>query len=120
LSLHAGLVALALATGCGVSGRDDLVGRYEAVEGGRRETWRLDGDGGCEIVRQVGEVQQTTPCEWEWVDRDDRTALVVTLLPGEAPDTARHRVKYVLRPSRLPGGTVTIPLGSGAELRKVE
>jgi len=120
LSLHAGLVALALATGCGVSGREDLVGRYEAVDGGRRETWRLGADGGCEIVRQAGEVRQTTRCEWEWVDRDDRTALVVTLLPDARADAARHRVKYVLKPSRLPGGTVTIPLGSGADLRKVE
>ena len=120
MSLRAGLLALALATGCDVSGREDLVGRYEAVDGGRLETWRLDGDGRCEIVRQVGEVRQTTRCEWEWVDRDDRTALVVTLLPGAPADTARHRMKYVLKPSRLPGGTVSIPLGSGADLRKVE
>jgi hypothetical protein len=120
LSLRAGLLALALATGCGVSGREDLVGRYEAVDGGRRETWRFDGDGRCEIARQVGEIRQKTRCEWEWVDRDDRTALVVTLLPDAQADTARHRTKYVLKPTRLPGGPVTIPLGSGADLRKIE
>ena len=54
------------------------------------------------------------------MDRDDRTALVVTLLPDAQAHTARHRMKYVLKPTRLPGGTVTIPLGSGADLRKVE
>ena len=120
MRLPTGLLALAVATGCGVSGREDLVGRYEAIDDGRRETWRLDGDGRCEIVRQVGAVRQTTRCEWEWVDRDDRTALVVTLFPDATAETARHRMKYVLQPSRLPGGTVSIPLGSGADLRKVE
>jgi hypothetical protein len=120
LSLRAGLLALALAAGCGVSGREDLVGSYEAVQGGRRERWTLGDDGRCQIVRQAGETFETTACEWEWVDRDDRTALVVTLLPGARAATARHRTRYVLRPTRLPAGAITIPLGSGADLRKVE
>ncbi|HVR70725.1 MAG TPA: hypothetical protein VMT87_07740 [Vicinamibacteria bacterium] len=122
MSARPGLVALALATGCGVNAREDLVGRYEATRDGRREVWTLRGDGTCEIVRAVeGGPDATTRCEWEWVDREDRTALIVTLLPGDrTAGPARHRTRYVLRPSRLPGGPVTIPLGTGAELRKVE
>jgi hypothetical protein len=122
LSLRPGLLALALATGCGVSGREDLIGRYEAARDGRREVWTLRGDGTCEIARGTGAAPgEAARCEWEWVDRDDRRSLVVTLLPGDlSPAAARHRTRYVLRPTRLPGGTVTIPLGSGTELRKVE
>ena len=115
-----GLIVLALATSCGVSGREDLAGRYQAIRDGRRETWTLAGDGTCQIVREAEHGQaMTTRCEWEWVEREDRTALVVTLLPAGG-SALRHRTRYVLRPSRWPGGTVTIPLGTGAELRKVE
>jgi hypothetical protein len=122
LSHRPALVALALAAGCGVDGREDLVGRYEAVANGRRETWTLRGDGTCHIARESKDGRrETTRCEWEWVERDDRTGLTVTLLPASgAPDAAPHRTRYVLRPSRFPGRTVTIPLGRGAELRKVE
>jgi hypothetical protein len=111
-----------LATGCGVGARNDLVGRYVAVAEGRRETWTLRADGTCEIVRQVeGAPSETARCEWEWVEREGSATLVVTPRPAsESPGAVRHRTRYVLKPTRLPGGIVTIPLGTGADLRKVE
>jgi hypothetical protein len=118
------LLALTLGAACGVSGREDLVGRYETHGDGPRETWMLAADGTCTIVRQTGEARppQSTRCEWEYVDREGRASLVVTVLPRDAGAGTRHRARYVLTPSRFPGGTVTIPLGAGSDrqLRKVE
>jgi len=56
------------------------------------------------------------------VDRGGSASLVVTMLPPEGAGGTRHRARYVLTPSRFPGGTVTIPLGAGSDrqLRKVE
>jgi len=117
------LLALGVGVACGVSGREDLVGRYEA-SGDGRQTWTLDADGTCTIVRRPGEATppQTTRCEWEYVDREGRASLVVTVLPPDAGAGTRDRMRYVLTPSRFPGGTVTIPLGAGSDrqLRKIE
>jgi hypothetical protein len=108
------LIALAaaagLTAGCGVPGRDELVGRYTA-DG---ESWSLAADGTCQIAR----AETVRRCEWEYVERDGRKTLAVTLL-GEPGSATRHRTRLVLTPSRVLGGAVTIPLGGG-ELRKVE
>jgi hypothetical protein len=110
------VVAVAsLAAACGVSEREQLVGRYEAGAGDRRETWYLAADGTCEIAR-AGTVRR---CEWEFVERDGRRTLAVTLFP-DAREATRHRTRLVLSPTRWPGGAVTIPLGATGELRKVE
>jgi hypothetical protein len=118
------LLALALGAACGVSGREELVGRYETNGDGPRETWILAADGTCTIVRWRGGATppETTRCEWEYVDRGGGASLIVTVLPPEAAVGTRHRARYVLTPSRFPGGTVTIPLGAGSDrqLRKVE
>lgn len=118
------VVTLALCAACGVGGRADLVGRYEAKGDGRREAWTLAADGTCTIVRRPVEAMppETTRCEWEYVDREGGASLVVTVLPPEGAVGTRHRTRYVLTPSRFPGGTVTIPLGAGSDrqLRKVE
>jgi hypothetical protein len=112
-------LALALTTACGVSERADLVGRYEATTGAAHEEWRLAADGTCQITRAAGAAAPvTTRCEWEWVDRDGRRRLVVTLLPEDGAPL-RHRTRYVLTPTRAPGGRVTIPLGAGGDLRQV-
>jgi hypothetical protein len=105
------LAAAVLSTGCGVPARDELVGRYTA-DG---ESWSLAADGTCQIARP----DAVRRCEWEYVERDGRKTLAVTLLaePGHA---TRHRTRLVLTPSRVFGGAVTIPLGGGGELRKVE
>ena len=105
----------AFLAGCGVSGREDVVGRYVTGESATRETWSLAADGSCEIARPAG----TTRCEWEMVDRDGRPTIALTLLP-DADDAARHRMRLLLTPSRFPGGVVTIPLPAGGELRKLE
>ena len=107
-------VAAAISVGCGVSSRENLVGRYQTADG-HGETWSLAADGTCEITRAAG----VTRCEWEFVERDGRRTLAVTLLP-DARDVTRHRTRLVLTPTRLPGGGVTIPLGARGELRKVE
>ena len=121
---RAGLaLAAALAAGCGVDGRADLVGRYRTTDDGPRETWSLAPDGTCTIERHAPESgPRTLPCEWEWVEREGRATLVVTVLPPAGAAGTRHRTRYVLTPSRLWGGAVTIPLGggSGRQLRKVE
>ena len=110
-ALSALFAVAALASGCGVPDRDELVGRY-AADG---ESWSLAADGTCRIAR----AEEVRRCEWEYVERDGRKTLAVTLLaePGRA---ARHRTRLVLTPSRVLGGAVTIPLGGGGELRKVE
>jgi len=116
-------VALALGAGCDVNGREDLVGRYETNGDGPRETWTLAADGTCTIVRPGRDVKsEATRCEWEYVDREGSTKLIVTVLAPKSDDAARHRTRYVLTPSRLPGGVVTIPLGAGSDrlLGKVE
>ena len=113
-ALTAAALAVSLAA-CGVSGREDVVGRYVTGDGGGRETWSLAGDGSCEIARPTG----VTRCEWELIDRDGRPMVSVTLL-RDANDVARHRIRLLLTPSRLPGSVVTIPLPAGGELRKVE
>lgn len=118
------LLALALGAACGVSGREDLVGRYETNGDGPRETWMLAPDGTCTVARGRGGATppETTRCEWEFVDRGGSASLVVTVLPPEGAAGMWHRTRYVLTPSRFPGGTVTIPLGAGSDrqLRKVE
>ena len=113
------LIGLTLGQGCGVRGREDLVGRYEADVEGRRETWTLADDGTCLIVRQVDSAPaQTRRCEWEYVERGGRTTLVVTVPgPGGAEAATSHQTRYVLTPSRF-GQTVTIPLGPRWQLRK--
>lgn len=119
----AALLALGLGAACGIDGREDLVGRYETNGEGPRETWTLAADGTCAIVRPADDGKaETTRCEWEYVDREGRTSLLVTVLPSEGVAGTRHRTRYVLTPSRFPGGTVTIPLGAGSErqLREVE
>ena len=116
-------LAAALAAGCGVDGRADLVGRYHTTDDGPRETWSLAADGTCGIERTATESgARTLRCEWEWVEREGRTSLVVTVLPPADTAGARHHTRYVLTPSRLWGGAVTIPLGGESErqLRKVE
>jgi hypothetical protein len=115
------VLTLALGAACGVDGREDLVGRYEADDDGPRQTWTLAGDGTCAIVRPGRDAaSETTRCEWEYVEREGRTTLLVTVLAMEN-DAARQRIRYVLTPSRFPGSAVTIPLGgSGGQLRKVE
>jgi hypothetical protein len=117
----AALVTLALGAACGVDGREDLVGRYETSGGGPRETWTLAGDGTCAIARPAADGKDER-CEWEYVDREGRASLVVTMLPPDDALGTRHRTRYVLTPSRFPGGTVTIPLGpaSDRQLHKVE
>ena len=114
------LIGLTLVQGCGVRGREDLVGRYEADVEGRPEAWTLADDGTCQIVRQLDSAKaETKRCEWEYVEREGRSTLVVTVLGhagGEA--AASHRTRYVLTPSRF-GQTVTIPLGPRWQLRKV-
>lgn len=120
LRLAAGLVG-GLAAACGVTEREDLVGRYETE--GRRERWTLASDGTCERTRVAADGRtDTSRCEWQWSDRDGTRKLIVTLIPPEgAAGAAGHQTRYVLAPSRVPGGPVTIPLGAGgAELRKVE
>jgi hypothetical protein len=114
------LVGLALGQGCGVRGREDLVGRYEADVEGRPEAWTLAGDGTCQIVRQPDSAKtETRRCEWEYVEREGRSTLVVTVLAHDGADAATsHQTRYVLTPSRF-GQTVTIPLGSRWQLRKV-
>lgn len=114
------LVGLTLSQGCGVHGREDLVGHYEADVEGRRETWTLADDGTCQIVRQLDSAKTDTKrCEWEYVEREGRSTLVVTVLAHDGVDAASaHRTRYVLTPSRF-GQTVTIPLGSRWQLRKV-
>lgn len=118
------LLALALAAACGVNGREDLVGRYETSGDGPGETWTLATDGTCTIVRRRGGATppETTRCEWEYVHRGGRASLMLTVLPPEGATRTRHRARYVLTPSRFPGGSVTIPLGAGSDrqLRKVE
>lgn len=119
----AAVVALALGAGCGVNGREDLVGRYETNGDGPRETWTLAADGTCTVVRPERDAKsEATRCEWEYVDREGSTKLIVTVLAPEGDDAARHRTRYVLTPGRFPGGRVTIPLGAGSDwqLRKVE
>ena len=121
LRLAAAVAAGALASACGVTEREDLIGRYETE--GRRERWTLAADGTCERTRVGADGQsETARCEWQWSDRDGSRKLIVTLLPPEGASAASaHRTRYVLAPSRVPGGPVTIPLGAGgAELRKVE
>jgi hypothetical protein len=135
LSTHAGvqgplnrsavgtLLALAAVTACGVDGRADLVGRYETSGDGPRETWTFAADGTCAIVRPTTDgPKESRGCEWEYVDREGRTSLVVMVLPPDGGAGTRHRARYVLTPSRFPGGTLTIPLGAGSDrqLRKVE
>lgn len=114
-ALRAVVAVASLAAACGVSEREQLVGRYEAGAGDRRETWYLAADGTCEIAR-AGTVRR---CEWELVERDGRRTLAVTLLP-DTREATRHRTRLVLSPTRWPGGAVTIPLGATGELRKVE
>jgi hypothetical protein len=117
------VIVLALAAGCGVSERAELVGRYRAEGGGREEHWRLEADGTCEIARETHERKVgTVSCEWHWVERDGSRKLVITIRSGAATaDAGVDQTRYVLTPSRFPGGPVTIPLGQGgAELRKVE
>jgi hypothetical protein len=119
-----GLASVALGLACGVDGREALVGRYEAAIDGRREQWSLAADGTCEIVREVAAAAaETTRCEWEYVDREGRRALIVTVLGSDGPGAASpHRTRYVLTPTRLPWEPVTIPLGPrpGWQLRKVQ
>lgn len=110
-SLTALAAAAALCAGCGVSGREELVGRY-ATDG---ETWSLAADGTCHIARGPA----VSRCEWEFVEREGRKTLAVTVLPDPGAAT-RHRTRLVLTPSRAPWGAVTIPLAGGGELRKVE
>jgi hypothetical protein len=122
-SAVATLLALAAVTACGVDGRADLVGCYETSGDGPRETWTLAADGTCAIVRPtIDGPMESRRCEWEYVDRQGRTSLVVTVLPPDAGAGTRNRTRYVLTPSRFPGGTVTIPLGAGSDrqLHKVE
>ncbi len=117
------VVTLALGVSCGVNGRDDLVGRYETRGDGPRETWTLADDGTCGIVRPGRDAaSETTRCEWEYVEREGRATLIVTVLARERDAAARHRTRYVLTPSRFPGAALTIPLGAGSDrqLRKVE
>jgi hypothetical protein len=113
--------ALAAATGCRVDDRADLVGRYTADTGGRHEEWQLSADGTCTIVRRTADAAEATArCEWQWIERDGTRRLVVTLRPPPGGSTS-HQTRYVLAPSRVPGGPVTLPLGpDGPELRKVE
>jgi hypothetical protein len=122
-SAVATLLALAAVMACGVDGRADLVGRYETSGDGPRETWTLAADGTCAIARPTTDgPMESSRCEWEYVDRQGTTSLVVTMLPPEGAGGTRNRTRYVLTPSRFPGGTVTIPLGAGSDrqLRKVE
>lgn len=121
LRLATAVVAGALASACGVTEREDLVGRYETE--GRRERWTLAADGTCERTHVGADGRtESSRCEWQWSDRDGSRKLIVTLLPPDgAPGRDGHHTRYVLAPSRSPGGPVTIPLGAdGAELRKVE
>jgi hypothetical protein len=61
---------------------------------------------------------ETRRCEWEYVEREGRSTLVVTVLAHDGVDPASsHRTRYVLTPSRF-GQTVTIPLGPRRQLRK--
>jgi hypothetical protein len=112
--LRALIAAAAIAAGCHVSSRDDLVGRYVRSDEAAPETWTLSADGTCRIARPTS----VTRCEWEYVEREGRRTLVVTMLP-DANDPVRHRTRLVLTPTQLPGGAVTIPVGGG-DLRKVE
>ena len=124
MTVRAGLaLAATLGAGCGVGGREDLVGRYQTTDDGQRETWSLAPDGTCAIGRPAADGSlRTIRCEWEWVEREGRASLVVTVLPPAEAAGTRHRTRYVLTPSRLWGGAVTIPLGgeSDRQLRKVE
>ena len=97
---------------CGVSGREDLIGRYVVPSTG--EAWTLREDGTCTIERGGARI----PCEWEFRQRDGETRLVVsaTAAAGAPPQGRR----YVLTPSKWPGQPVTIPLSSSATLRKTD
>jgi hypothetical protein len=119
--LTSGAAVLVMAAACGVTEREDLVGRYETDS--RRERWTLSADGTCERTRVIPDGRtETSRCEWLWADRDGSRKLVVTLQsPADSPAEGAHRTQYVLAPSRVPGGRITIPLGAdGTELRKVE
>jgi hypothetical protein len=104
--------ALAVAwAGCGVNGRESLIGRYVVPSTG--EAWTLRDDGTCSIERS-GVV---LACEWEYRERLGETRLVVTA--ADAADAApRHSLRYVLTPSKWPGRPVTIPLSPSATLEK--
>jgi hypothetical protein len=121
LTSAAATLVMVLVAACGVTEREDLVGRYETDS--RRERWTLSADGTCERTRvAAGGRTETSRCEWLWVDRDGSRKLVVTLPPAaDSPADGAHRTQYVLAPGRVPGGRITIPLGTdGTELRKVE
>lgn len=104
--LALGLAAASI--GCGVDGREPLIGSY--VVRGTGERWTLREDGTCTIERAAA----VLACEWEYRDRNGERRLVVTTT-GQ-----RHQSRYVLAPSKWPGRAVTIPLSSSATLEKQE
>ena len=115
----AALAVASVCAGCAVTDREALVGRYERTIGGVREEWTLRDDGACSITRDGAAAPASDTCEWHLAEQDGDTvlALEVRRTSGGSVD----RVRYRLRPTRTPGGRVTIALGPGDEalLRKL-
>lgn len=109
----------AVCTGCAVTDRETIVGRYERTIGGVREEWTLRDDGSCSIIRDGAAPPASDTCEWHLAEQDGDTVLAMEV--RRTSGGSIDRVRYRLTPTRTPGGRVTIALGAGddALLRKM-